>query len=201
MVNGHDSASKALLRPFSTIRETPHNTPTSTLMVQVFESSLFDKRSSTGLKLKWNCFKALESLHNGSSGGSKSIAWSDVNVTLFSRNLDWTYTARRSATVCDCSSRPVCSNSTLPLASKIKGKPVRLGLKQRMGIGILCSCASVITLAVVEYTRRNIAVQGLSDEPHALVHTSALQLLPYYVLGGLAGAFNGIGQVEFCYPK
>ncbi|MBA0827467.1 hypothetical protein Goarm_012248, partial [Gossypium armourianum] len=30
----------------------------------------------------------------------------------------------------------------LPLASKIKGKPVRLGLKQRMGIGLLCSGAS-----------------------------------------------------------
>ncbi|KAK8698579.1 hypothetical protein V6N13_114691 [Hibiscus sabdariffa] len=25
-------------------------------------------------------------------------------------------------------------------------------------------------------------------------------LLPYYVLGGLVEAFNGIGQVEFCYP-
>ncbi|GMI88503.1 nitrate transporter 1.12 [Hibiscus trionum] len=90
----------------------------------------------------------------------------------------------------------------LPLASKIKGKPVRLGLKQRMGIGLICSCASVITLAVVEYTRRNIAIQeGLSDEPHALVHMSALWLLPYYVLGGLAEAFNGIGQVEFCYSE
>ncbi|MBA0827468.1 hypothetical protein Goarm_012249, partial [Gossypium armourianum] len=30
----------------------------------------------------------------------------------------------------------------LPLASKIKGKPVCHGLKQRMGIGLLCSCAS-----------------------------------------------------------
>ncbi|KAE8677825.1 tocopherol cyclase [Hibiscus syriacus] len=90
----------------------------------------------------------------------------------------------------------------LPLVSKIKGKPVLLGVKRRMGIGLICSCASVITLTVVEYTRRNKAIQeGLSDEPRALVHMSALWLLPYYVLGGLAEALNGIGQVEFCYSQ
>ncbi|KAE8698437.1 Casein kinase I-like 3 isoform 1 [Hibiscus syriacus] len=90
----------------------------------------------------------------------------------------------------------------LPLASKIKGKPVCLSLKQKMGIGLLFSCASAIALAVVEYTRRNIAIQeGLSDQPQAQVHMSALWLLPYYALGGFAEALNGIGQVEFCYSE
>ncbi|KAK8698577.1 hypothetical protein V6N13_114689 [Hibiscus sabdariffa] len=64
----------------------------------------------------------------------------------------------------------------LPLASKIKGKRVRLSLKQRMGIGLLCSCAS-------------------------MGHLSALWLLPYDVLAGLAEALNGIGQIEFCYSE
>ncbi|KAK8568549.1 hypothetical protein V6N13_106458 [Hibiscus sabdariffa] len=64
----------------------------------------------------------------------------------------------------------------LPLASKIKGKPVRLSLKQRMGIGLLCSCASMVVLAIVEYNRRKLAIQeGFSDEPHA--------------------------QIEFCYSE
>ncbi|XVF89192.1 hypothetical protein PTKIN_Ptkin19aG0110400 [Pterospermum kingtungense] len=90
----------------------------------------------------------------------------------------------------------------LPLASRIKGKPVRLSLKQRMGIGLLCSCASLIAAAIVEYIRRAIAIkQGLSDEPQAMVHMSALWLLPYNVLGGLAEAFNAIGQTEFFYSE
>ncbi|XP_021277347.1 protein NRT1/ PTR FAMILY 1.2 [Herrania umbratica] len=90
----------------------------------------------------------------------------------------------------------------LPLASKMKGKPVRLGLKQRMGIGLLCSCASMVALAIVEYIRREIAIQeGLSDEPQAMVHMSALWLLPYNVLSGLAEAFAGVGQIEFFYAE
>ncbi|XWS17719.1 hypothetical protein CRYUN_Cryun33cG0091400 [Craigia yunnanensis] len=90
----------------------------------------------------------------------------------------------------------------LPLASKIKGKPVHLGLKKRIGIGLLCSCASMVAAAIVEYIRREIAIrEGLSDEPQAMVHMSALWLLPYNVLGGLAEAFNGIGQVEFFYSE
>ncbi|KAL4302290.1 hypothetical protein GQ457_10G017900 [Hibiscus cannabinus] len=97
---------------------------------------------------------------------------------------------------------PFYDRIALPLASKIKGKPVRLTLIQRMGIGLLCSCASVSTLAIVEYTRRNMAIQaGLSDEPQALVHMSALWLLPHYALSGLAEAFNAIGQIEFCYSE
>ena len=90
----------------------------------------------------------------------------------------------------------------LPLASKMKGKPVRLSLKQRMGIGLLCSCASMVAAAIVENIRREIAIrEGLSDKPQAMVHMSVLWLLPYNVLGGLAEAFNGIGQVEFFYSE
>ncbi|TYH08195.1 hypothetical protein ES288_A08G296500v1 [Gossypium darwinii] len=97
---------------------------------------------------------------------------------------------------------PFYDRIALPLASKIKGKSVRLGLKQRMGIGLLCSCASMVASAIVEYTRRKIAIEeGLSDEPPAVVHMSALWILPFYILGGLAEAFNGIGQIEFCYSE
>ncbi|KAE8677824.1 hypothetical protein F3Y22_tig00111495pilonHSYRG00057 [Hibiscus syriacus] len=97
---------------------------------------------------------------------------------------------------------PFYDRIALPLASKIKGKPVRLSLKERMGIGLLFSSASIAALAIVEYDRRNIAIQeGLSNELQAPVHMSALWLLTYYVLGGLAEAFNGIGQFEFCYSE
>ncbi|XVF48568.1 hypothetical protein PTKIN_Ptkin03bG0201000 [Pterospermum kingtungense] len=90
----------------------------------------------------------------------------------------------------------------LPLASKIKGKPVCLGLKQKMGIGLLCSCASMVAMAAVEYIRRGIAIEeGFSDEPRAMVHTSALWLLLYNVLSGLSEAFNSVEQIEFFYSE
>lgn len=90
----------------------------------------------------------------------------------------------------------------LPLASKISGKPVRIGEKQRMGIGLALSCMSVASLAVVEKFRRELAIEeGFSDDPGAVVSMSAMWLLPYYVFAGLAEAFNAIGQNEFYYSQ
>lgn len=90
----------------------------------------------------------------------------------------------------------------IPLASKLKGQPVRLSLKQRMGIGILLSSASMAALAVVECIRRETAIrEGFIDDPNAVVHMSAMWLLPYNILGGLAEAFGAIGQNEFYYTE
>ncbi|KAH9655612.1 protein NRT1/ PTR FAMILY 1.2 [Citrus sinensis] len=90
----------------------------------------------------------------------------------------------------------------LPLASKIKGKPCQLSLKQRMGIGLLFSTASMAAWAITETVRRRIAIdEGLSDDPRTVVQMSAMWLLPYLVLSGLAMAFNMIGQTEFYYSE
>ncbi|GMI92552.1 nitrate transporter 1.12 [Hibiscus trionum] len=90
----------------------------------------------------------------------------------------------------------------LPLASKIKGKPVRLSLKQRMGIGLLWSCGAMVSVATVEHIRREIAIrEGLSEKPQAMVHMSALWILLYCISIGLASAFCGIGQAEFFYTE
>ncbi|GAV92410.1 PTR2 domain-containing protein, partial [Cephalotus follicularis] len=90
----------------------------------------------------------------------------------------------------------------LPLASKIKGQPARLSLKQKMGIGLLFGCLSTAIFASVESLRREIAIQeGLVDIPQAMVSISAMWLLPHYVLAGIGVAFNAIGQVEFYYSE
>ncbi|KAL9417693.1 hypothetical protein AB3S75_040642 [Citrus x aurantiifolia] len=90
----------------------------------------------------------------------------------------------------------------VPLASKIKGKPCQLSLRQRMGIGLLFSTASMAAWAITETVRRRIAIdEGLSDDPRAVVQMSAMWLLPYLVLSGLAMAFNMIGQTEFYYSE
>ncbi|MBA0564687.1 hypothetical protein Golob_009606 [Gossypium lobatum] len=55
--------------------------------------------------------------------------------------------------------------------------------------------AAMVSLTVVEYIRREIAIQeGLSDKPQAMVHISALWILPYAIMSGWASDFNGIGQ-------
>ncbi|KAH9799568.1 protein NRT1/ PTR FAMILY 1.2 [Citrus sinensis] len=88
----------------------------------------------------------------------------------------------------------------LPLASKIKGKPCQLTVKQRLGIGLLCCIASMAAWAIVEGIRRETAIsEGISDDPRGVVKMSAMWLLPYLVLCGLAAAFNAIGQTEFYY--
>ncbi|XP_044486740.1 protein NRT1/ PTR FAMILY 1.2-like [Mangifera indica] len=90
----------------------------------------------------------------------------------------------------------------LPLASKIKGKPVRLGVKLRMGIGLLLSCLGMVVSGIVENARRRKAIQeGYLNNPKAVVDMSAMWLIPQHLLNGLAEAFNAIGQTEFYYSE
>ncbi|GKV27091.1 hypothetical protein SLEP1_g36300 [Rubroshorea leprosula] len=90
----------------------------------------------------------------------------------------------------------------LPLASKIKGKPVQLGVKLRMGIGLLLSCMAMVVSAIVEMIRRGKAIQeGNSSNDSAVSRTSAVWLVPQYCLLGLAEAFTAIGQTEFFYSE
>ncbi|CAI9757608.1 unnamed protein product [Fraxinus pennsylvanica] len=90
----------------------------------------------------------------------------------------------------------------IPLASKIIGKKVHLGVKLRMGIGIFFSCMAMVVSGIVEHVRRSKAMeQGLSNNPHAVVNMSAMWLIPQNILSGLAEAFNAIGQTEFYYSE
>ncbi|WCJ29467.1 Major facilitator superfamily protein [Euphorbia peplus] len=90
----------------------------------------------------------------------------------------------------------------IPVSSKLKGKPVRLSLKQKMGIGILFSISSMAALAVAERIRRGTAVQeGFSDNPDGVVDMSVMWLLPHLFLGGIAEGFNAIAQNEFYYSE
>ncbi|KAK7352868.1 hypothetical protein VNO80_18298 [Phaseolus coccineus] len=86
----------------------------------------------------------------------------------------------------------------VPVVSKIRGYPTRLGAKQKIGIGLLTSCAAIASLAIVESIRRKIATEeGYSDEAEAVVKMSALWLLPRQILNGLAEGSSVIGQNEF----
>ncbi|XP_050234332.1 protein NRT1/ PTR FAMILY 1.2 [Mercurialis annua] len=90
----------------------------------------------------------------------------------------------------------------LPLASKIKGKPVRFSVKLRMGFGLVLSCLGMVVAGIVENVRRRKAIeQGYLNNANAVVHMSAFWLAPQYCLNGLAEAMNAIGQTEFYYTE
>ncbi|KAK8547409.1 hypothetical protein V6N13_098119 [Hibiscus sabdariffa] len=71
-----------------------------------------------------------------------------------------------------------------------------------MGIGLLWSCAAMVSVATLEYIRSKITIRkGLSEKPQAMAHISALWIPSYCISSGLASAFCGIGQAEFFYTE
>ncbi|XP_045803762.1 protein NRT1/ PTR FAMILY 1.2-like [Trifolium pratense] len=90
----------------------------------------------------------------------------------------------------------------IPLASKIRGKPVRISAKRRMGIGLFLSFIHLVIAATFESIRRKKAIsEGFLNDTHGVLKMSALWLAPQLCLGGIAEAFNGIGQNEFYYTE
>ncbi|KAG4154498.1 hypothetical protein ERO13_D03G066600v2 [Gossypium hirsutum] len=90
----------------------------------------------------------------------------------------------------------------LPMASKLKGKPVRFSVKLRMGIGLFLTCLAMAVSAIVENARRRKAIrEGFLNNPHTVLNMSALWLVPQFCLNGLAEAFTAIGQTEFFYSE
>lgn len=91
----------------------------------------------------------------------------------------------------------------MPLASKIRGKEVKISPKTRMGIGLFISCLGVVYGAMVERVRRQKVIQaGLQTKiPLGVVDMSVGWLFPMYILYGIADAFNTIGQIEFYYTE
>ncbi|KAK0571575.1 hypothetical protein LWI29_018324 [Acer saccharum] len=88
----------------------------------------------------------------------------------------------------------------VPLASKIRGQPSYLSTKLRMGIGIVFSVTSMVSWAIVESIRRQLAIkEGFSDKPTGVVDMSVMWLIPHLMMDGLAEAFYTVAQNEFFY--
>ncbi|KAK9690265.1 hypothetical protein RND81_09G116700 [Saponaria officinalis] len=90
----------------------------------------------------------------------------------------------------------------LPLASKIRGEPVTLSVKLRIGLGLFFSFMSILSSGIVESIRRQRAIdEGFEDDPLAVIQMSALWTTPHSIFGGIAEAFFVIGQTEFFYSE
>ncbi|CAN1346946.1 Protein NRT1/ PTR FAMILY 1.2 [Linum perenne] len=97
---------------------------------------------------------------------------------------------------------PLYDRIIIPVASKLKGKPTRLPVKQRLGLGILVSSVSMTALGLVERIRRERAIaEGLSDNPSGIVDMSAMWFLMYYIPFGVAEAFSYVAQSELYYSE
>uniref|UniRef100_A0A7N0VHI3 Uncharacterized protein n=2 Tax=Kalanchoe fedtschenkoi TaxID=63787 RepID=A0A7N0VHI3_KALFE len=98
---------------------------------------------------------------------------------------------------------PIYDRAIIPLVSKILGRPVRLGVKLRMGIGLFFCALSMVVAGVVEHVRRDLAVDTimLVNNSKAAATMSAMWLIPQCVLQGVGEAFNVVGQLEFYYSE
>ncbi|XP_073134234.1 protein NRT1/ PTR FAMILY 1.2-like [Henckelia pumila] len=79
----------------------------------------------------------------------------------------------------------------LPLASRVRGRRVRISPKTRMGVGIFLSFTSMLVTAAVESIRRTVVAANMS----------ALWLLPQYCLTGFAEGSNVVAQNEFYFSE
>ncbi|XP_073152389.1 protein NRT1/ PTR FAMILY 1.2-like [Henckelia pumila] len=90
----------------------------------------------------------------------------------------------------------------VPRLSKYTSNPRGIGVKHRIGMGLVISCMATAAAAMVERTRRARAIEeGLLETPKAQVDMTAMWLIPQHCLTGLAEALNAIGQIELYYSQ
>lgn len=97
---------------------------------------------------------------------------------------------------------PIYDRILVPFMQRITGKEGGITVLQRMGIGIFITIVESFVGAFVEVRRRDLALKHpIPGGRGAISPMSALWLVPQLTLGGLAEAFNSIGQVEFYYKQ
>ncbi|CAI8617679.1 unnamed protein product [Vicia faba] len=96
---------------------------------------------------------------------------------------------------------PVYDRILVPIARKITGKKRGISVFQRMGIGLFISGLCMLSAAIVEIKRLQLARKlDLVDKPVA-IPLSVLWQIPQYFLLGASEVFTFIGQVEFFYDE
>lgn len=96
---------------------------------------------------------------------------------------------------------PLYDRTLVPIARKFTGREKGFSELQRMGIGLVLAIFAMVSAALVELKRLEIAMsEGLVHEK-AAVPMSILWQIPQYFLVGAAEVFTSIGQVEFFYDQ
>ncbi|GFQ04244.1 protein nrt1/ ptr family 5.1 [Phtheirospermum japonicum] len=96
---------------------------------------------------------------------------------------------------------PMYDRYFVPYMRKKTGNPRGISLLQRLGIGFVIQILAIGIACVVEVKRvRVIKMYGI-ERHEELVPMSIFNLLPQYVLLGVADVFNAIGLLEFFYDQ
>ncbi|CAL4921678.1 unnamed protein product [Urochloa decumbens] len=96
---------------------------------------------------------------------------------------------------------PLYDRILVPIARKFTGREKGFSELQRIGIGLVLSILAMVSAALVELKRLEIArSEGLIHEK-VDVPMSILWQIPQYFLVGAAEVFTAIGQVDFFYDQ
>ncbi|KAI3464002.1 hypothetical protein Pfo_020665 [Paulownia fortunei] len=100
---------------------------------------------------------------------------------------------------------PIYDRVIIPFLRRFTKKDGGITILQRMGIGIFITIIESLVGAFVEERRRTLALTrpapGVPPGTSMVSPMSAMWLIPQLALGGLAEAFNAIGQTEFYYKQ
>ncbi|KAK4480671.1 hypothetical protein RD792_013749 [Penstemon davidsonii] len=96
---------------------------------------------------------------------------------------------------------PMYDRYFVPFMRKKTGNPRGITLLQRLGIGFLIQILAIAIAYAVEVKRMRIIEINKVKRPGEIVPMSIFNLLPQYVLLGVADVFNAIGLLEFFYDQ
>lgn len=99
---------------------------------------------------------------------------------------------------------PVYDRVLVPLARKYTGHTTGITHLQRVGVGLVLSCASMAAAAMVEVKRKNVArSHGMLDAIPVLqpLPISTFWLVIQYFIFGIADIFTFVGLLEFFYSE
>ncbi|KAJ1295844.1 hypothetical protein BS78_01G254100 [Paspalum vaginatum] len=96
---------------------------------------------------------------------------------------------------------PAYKKVVVPVASRITGSKQGLSDMQRIGIGMVFAMLSMVSAALVEMVRLNIANNSGLVNRSTMVPMSILWQAPQYMFVGVAKVFGVVGFIEFAYEQ
>ncbi|KAG8379096.1 hypothetical protein BUALT_Bualt07G0052600 [Buddleja alternifolia] len=100
---------------------------------------------------------------------------------------------------------PIYDRFIVPFMRKVTKKGGGITILQRIGIGLFITIIESLIGAFVEERRRSLALRrggpATGGAGGIVSPMSSMWLVPQLALGGLAEAFNAIGQIEFYYKQ
>ncbi|WVZ57908.1 hypothetical protein U9M48_008242 [Paspalum notatum var. saurae] len=96
---------------------------------------------------------------------------------------------------------PAYKKVVVPVASRITGMKQGLSDMQRIGIGMVFAMLSMVSAALVEMVRLDIANNSGLVNRSTMVPMSILWQAPQYMFVGVAKVFGVVGFIEFAYEQ